>query len=69
MSRPVFREELCKGCGLCIQACPRHILVLAEDRINHKGYRPATCQDPAECTGCAICARNCPDVVIEVYQS
>lgn len=69
MSRTVFREELCKGCGLCVQACPRHILALAEDRINHKGYRPATNKNSADCTGCAVCARNCPDVVIEVYKS
>lgn len=69
MSRAVFKEELCKGCGLCVAACPKKILHLANDRINHKGYHPATCLKTETCTGCAICARTCPDVAIEVYRS
>lgn len=69
MSRTVFREDLCKGCGICISVCPQHILSSVSERINHKGYHPVESIDNDKCTGCAICARSCPDMVIEVYRS
>lgn len=68
MGRTYFHEELCKGCGLCVEACPKHILSLAEDRLNQKGYQPAACREPEACTGCAVCARTCPDVAIMVWR-
>lgn len=63
----VIHEDLCKGCGLCINFCPQKILGVAK-HLNAKGYYPATCIDEAKCTGCAICATMCPDVAIEVYR-
>lgn len=58
-------EDICKGCGLCIVACPKKILKLSE-RINKKGYHPAECADMGACIGCAFCAKMCPDSVIRV---
>ena len=66
MAKVTFNEQLCKGCGLCINVCPKKILRLSPDRINSKGYNPAECFDMAQCIGCASCARMCPDVVITV---
>nr|WP_122012364.1 4Fe-4S binding protein [Maliibacterium massiliense] len=66
MARVNINQELCKGCGLCVDACPLQLLALAEEKINSKGYHPAECTDLDRCTGCASCARMCPDVVIEV---
>lgn len=60
-----FNEELCKGCGLCVAACPEEIIVLAA-QINSKGFHPATVTEQEKCKGCAMCARMCPDVVIEI---
>lgn len=68
MGRTEFNEDRCKGCGLCVEACPRQILSFDEKRLNSKGYRLVVCSDVDKCTGCAICARICPDVVIEVYR-
>ena len=67
MARPVFREERCKGCGLCIEACPKKILEFTQ-RLNPKGYNLVACTDEATCIGCAMCARTCPDIAIEVYK-
>lgn len=61
-----FKEDNCKGCGLCIMACPKKILALDESKINAKGYHPAGLIDEEKCTGCASCAKMCPDVVIEI---
>ncbi|GMQ58834.1 4Fe-4S binding protein [Vallitalea sediminicola] len=66
MAKVTFNEELCKGCGLCTTVCPKKIVVLSKDKINSKGYHPATVTDMDECIGCAFCATICPDVVIKV---
>jgi 2-oxoglutarate ferredoxin oxidoreductase subunit delta len=61
-----FDEEFCKGCELCIKACPAETLILSK-RMNIKGYRVA--EDAyGKCTGCASCALVCPDAVITVYR-
>ena len=49
----------CKGCGLCVEACPPKVIVLSE-RLNHYGYRTATYAG-AGCTGCGICFMVCPE--------
>jgi len=66
MSKITIREERCKGCELCVDACPKKILKLAEDKINAKGYHPVSMTDESKCTQCAACATMCPDVVITV---
>ena len=59
----------CKGCGLCVVACPQHVIDLSTDQPNAKGYYPAVLVDPeGDCTGCALCAVACPDVCITVYR-
>ena len=68
MAKLVIKEELCKGCGLCVMSCPKKILALSPDRINKKGYNPSTCIDEEKCIACAFCATICPDTVIEVYK-
>ncbi len=66
MNKVTFNVNLCKGCGLCVTACPKKILSLAESTLNAKGYHPATITDQEKCIGCAMCATICPDVVIKV---
>ena len=61
-----FNEAACKGCDLCVDACPKKILSLDTSRVNAKGYHPVKCDNLAACTACAICARVCPDSVIKV---
>lgn len=68
MNKVTFNEELCKGCGLCVGACPKKILELATDKLNKKGYHPARMIEGGQekCIACAMCALMCPDVVIKV---
>ena len=51
--------EECKGCGLCVEACPPKVIRVG-DRLNHCGYRSATYLG-AGCTGCGICYMACPE--------
>lgn len=66
MAKVTFNEDRCKGCGLCIDACPKKLLVLDKDRLNIKGHSPAVMTDMEKCIGCAFCATMCPDCVITV---
>ena len=66
MAKVTFNDERCKGCGLCVSACPKQIIALAKEEINAKGYHPAVITDQAKCIGCAFCATMCPDAVITV---
>ena len=51
--------EECKGCGLCVEACPPNVLHLSE-QLNHNGYQTGT-YEGAGCTGCGICFLACPE--------
>ena len=66
MAKVTFRTDLCKGCGLCVSACPKGLLAIAAEKINAKGYSPAVMTDEEKCIGCAFCATMCPDCIITV---
>jgi 2-oxoglutarate ferredoxin oxidoreductase subunit delta len=60
-------DMYCKGCEICISACPQDVIELNMSHLTSKGYHPAhTFKDG--CTGCAICAVVCPDAAITVYR-
>ncbi|HET9756685.1 MAG TPA: 4Fe-4S dicluster domain-containing protein [Candidatus Limnocylindrales bacterium] len=59
--------ERCKGCGLCVDVCPKGILALDVSTVNELGYHPIRLTDAAACTSCALCARICPDTVFAVF--
>lgn len=66
MANTIIDESACKGCGLCVNACPVKILELSKEHTNAKGYFPVQNTNPSKCIGCAACAIMCPDCVIEV---
>lgn len=64
----VFDIDRCKGCALCVAACPKGLIQVAE-YFTTRGYHPATLVDPdGLCTGCLLCATICPDAAITVYR-
>ncbi|MDR0883977.1 MAG: 4Fe-4S binding protein [Oscillospiraceae bacterium] len=66
MPRVIIDENICKGCSLCVTACPKDIVALNTDKLNAKGYHTALVFDPEKCIGCAMCAIICPDCAITV---
>ncbi len=63
----VIAEEHCKGCELCVAACPKDVLALDQTVVNVLGYHPVRLIDAEHCTSCAFCARVCPDTVFTVF--
>lgn len=64
-----FNETRCKGCELCVSACPKGLIALDMQHYNAAGYHPAALVDPLDkCTGCALCAVACPDAAISVFR-
>ncbi len=55
-----FNTDRCKGCGLCVEACPKHLLAMDQNTLNAQGHHP--------CIGCASCAVTCPDCVIKIVK-
>lgn len=66
MAKLTFNTDLCKGCGLCVDACPKKILFLNKEKINKKGHYPVEVKDQSLCIACAFCATMCPDCIITV---
>jgi aryl-alcohol dehydrogenase-like predicted oxidoreductase len=50
-------ERFCKGCGMCVSACPGNALSLEEGKAR---------VDEAECVLCGYCAAACPEFIIRV---
>lgn len=61
----VIDVDRCKGCELCIAACPPDVLVMST-AVNTTGYRYPLLEPG--CTGCTACQLVCPDQVFEVYR-
>lgn len=60
--------ERCKGCNLCVVACPSQVLELQQKEVNNRGYHFAYMAQPDKCIGCQSCSLVCPDACIEVYR-
>jgi len=67
----MFRIEVlpdhCKGCGLCIAACPKELLAYSEE-LNARGVHFVVCTNNELCGGCQNCAVVCPEAGIRIVR-
>ena len=61
-------KEFCKGCGFCIDYCPKKVYEFSGE-INKKGYRLPFPVRIDECTECGLCDLYCPDFAILVNKT
>jgi 2-oxoglutarate ferredoxin oxidoreductase subunit delta len=66
--RYVINEERCKGCGLCVNFCPKNVLEISNE-VNAKGYFTALQARPEDCVTCSTCCIMCPDVAITITEN
>ena len=59
--------QRCKGCGLCVWACPRGSIVQS-DRTDDRGIAIACFDEQKGCNACNFCALMCPDARITVFK-
>jgi NAD-dependent dihydropyrimidine dehydrogenase PreA subunit len=59
LPRPVIDEDVCKGCGRCIAACPKKVLRF-KSTLSRRGVKPAE-YTGSGCIGCGYCFYNCPE--------
>jgi len=65
--RVAVQPDRCKGCGLCVAACPTHSLELGK-KLNRLGYHPVEYLADSGCTGCGVCFFACPEpAALTVY--
>ncbi len=55
----LLRPEWCKGCNICVEFCPTHVLALDADM-------KVVIVDDEACTECGLCEMRCPDFAIEL---
>ena len=66
--RPEINRERCKGCTLCVGACPEKIIAMSKTEFNRQGLPFAVCFDESRCTACLSCAIICPDSAIAIFR-
>lgn len=55
-------NDRCKGCGYCIEFCPREVLEFSKE-FNIKGYHPPVVKSDG-CLNCHYCELLCPEFAI-----
>ena len=66
MKKIILHPENCKGCFLCISACPKKA-IRRSGVLGPKGYETVTV-DEEKCVHCGSCYRMCPDFVYEIAE-
>src|SRR5512136_2952676 len=60
-------KDECKGCGYCIEFCPKKVLA-ESDEINARGVHPPRIAHEEDCVMCGFCTAVCPDFAIYVVE-
>ena len=61
MKELVLNHTWCKGCGICVTFCPKHVLKLEHGKVSFR--------NAAACVGCGKCESLCPDYALSLVES
>jgi len=51
-----IKKDWCKGCGICVEFCPKKVLILKDEKVE--------IDDLEKCIKCGLCELRCPDFAI-----
>jgi len=66
-NRVKLNQKWCKGCGLCIEICPKNVYD-RESKVSPKGFREIIIKNPDLCNQCQLCELLCPDLAITIQK-
>ncbi|KPU28126.1 hypothetical protein TR13x_01965 [Caloranaerobacter sp. TR13] len=52
----IIKKEWCKGCGICVEFCPKEVLTINKGKVEIINLDV--------CTKCGLCELRCPDYAI-----
>lgn len=56
-----LNEAWCKGCGICVEFCPKKVLSLHNDKVQIVSGE--------NCIKCGLCELRCPDYAIYIEEA
>jgi len=65
----IFDSEQCDGCRLCIEFCPKELLITDADKFNSRMLHYVIVIAPEDCVGCKQCERLCPTASIFIKET
>lgn len=54
----VIEPKWCKGCGICVNFCPKDVLEVVHEKVSVK--------NADACIKCGLCELRCPDYAIYI---
>jgi ferredoxin len=57
---PEIADDVCNGCGKCVDACPVEAMTLVSANDSRKPRKKKAALDAERCLGCGVCISTCP---------